>query len=129
MEEIKKLEQESINSDTSTSSDSSSKLSSRENLMQLISISLMELIANNKSIPDYKKKLKHQKKCLFSCKEIPKISIGDYLHRFAKYSKLEESSLILSLIYIYIKFNYYSIKMRTSPDGSERTLSRLSFWV
>ena len=37
---------------------------------------------------------------LFSHKIIPKISIEDYLNRIQKYSELEDSTLIIALIYI-----------------------------
>ena len=37
---------------------------------------------------------------VFFCKKIPEISIEDYLNRIRKYTELEDSTLIISLIYI-----------------------------
>lgn len=36
----------------------------------------------------------------FSRKSIPEISVGDYLERIKKYTKLEKSTLIIAMIYI-----------------------------
>lgn len=52
----------------------------------------------------------------FLSKTIPSISIEDYLERIKKYAKLEQSTLVLILIYIdrvcnlnQISLNYYNI--------------------
>ena len=42
----------------------------------------------------------HYDDSVFAHKEVPKISIEDYLNRIRKYSKLEDSTLIIALIYI-----------------------------
>ena len=42
----------------------------------------------------------HYEGSLFAHKKIPKISIEDYLNRIQKYSKLEDSTLVIALIYI-----------------------------
>ncbi len=43
---------------------------------------------------------KETQKTIFSAKNPPSISINSYLERIVKYCKIEESTLIMTLIYI-----------------------------
>lgn len=69
-------------------------------LIYSIPMTLLQVISQNYSIPLIKTQLKSQKKNKFTSKTLPKISLSDYLNRIWKYSKIDESTLILSLIYI-----------------------------
>ena len=42
----------------------------------------------------------NQKKSIFNSKKAPPISLLDYLDRIIKYTKLEESTLLIALLYI-----------------------------
>ena len=66
----------------------------RQNLLKEISITLNSIIQENKN------KSTQKDNSLFFRKQIPKISIFDYLLRIQKYSGIEDSTIIISLIYI-----------------------------
>jgi phosphate system cyclin PHO80 len=70
------------------------------NLIQAISEILTKLIEQNKKQENYKEIILKQKNMIFSANPIPKISIYDYLIRINKYSEIETSTLICSLILI-----------------------------
>lgn len=63
-----------------------------------ISISLLNLISENKLKKNFKHLLKKQKNIIFNLKQIPKISVGDFIYRITYYSKIEDSTLISGLI-------------------------------
>ena len=63
-----------------------------------ISISLLNLISENKLKKNFKHLLKKQKNLIFNLKQIPKISVGDFIYRITYYSKIEDSTLISGLI-------------------------------
>jgi hypothetical protein len=65
-----------------------------------IAVTLMQLISENMQKENYKEKLKNQKKQIFTCKIIPKISVSDYLFRITKYAKVSDEILIIALIYL-----------------------------
>ena len=65
-----------------------------------ISISLLNLITSNKLKKNYKEILKKQKSMLFSLKQLPKISVGDFIYRIVYYAKIEDTTLISGLIYL-----------------------------
>ena len=65
-----------------------------------ISISLLNLITSNKLKKNYKEILKIQKSMLFSLKQLPKISVGDFIYRIVYYAKIEDATLISGLIYL-----------------------------
>ena len=69
-------------------------------LITSISFSLIQLVSENRSRPSFKSKIKAQAHSPFTSLSIPSISVCDYLHRLWKYSKMEETSLIIGLIYI-----------------------------
>ena len=69
-------------------------------LITSISFSLIQLVSENRSRPFFKSKIKAQAHSPFTSLSIPSISLSDYLHRIWKYSKIEETSLIIGLIYI-----------------------------
>jgi hypothetical protein len=92
-----------MSSDSST--DTEVQLASSE-IVKSVSIVLFEIISENKDIttkqepsgnsPLILDKLHN----LYNSKKPPSISIGNYFERIVKYSKLEESTLIVTLIYI-----------------------------
>ena len=65
-----------------------------------ISISLLNLITSNKLKKNYKEILKKQKSMLFSLKQLPKISVGDFIYRIVYYAKIEDATLISGVIYL-----------------------------
>ena len=69
-------------------------------LIESISNILSNVIIKNKSLPYYPQFLKRQSKLPFNAQYIPSISINDYLRRVVTYTKLEEETLISSLIFI-----------------------------
>lgn len=70
------------------------------NKIYSISMALIQLISENHSKPTYKTKLKEQKKSNFNSRMLPRISLSDYIDRIHKYTKIEDSTLTLGLIYI-----------------------------
>jgi len=69
-------------------------------LIKAISLTLDNILENNKLNQNYKEKVKRQSKMVFSANLIPNISIEDYLLRIQTYSNIEKSTLIISLIFI-----------------------------
>ena len=69
-------------------------------LIQSISYILSKIIEENKKLPNIKEIISKQNKMCFSYNSIPKISIKDYLERIQEYTRIEQNTLILSLIYI-----------------------------
>lgn len=65
-----------------------------------VSMTLMQLISENRTKPNFKEKLKAQSKQIFTSRNLPKISLSDYINRIMKYTKIEETTLTLALIYI-----------------------------
>lgn len=74
------------------------------NLSKIITSILKEIIDEEckDSIQNYKINLASQskKKSIFNSKKAPPISIDDYLDRIIKYTKMEESTLLIALLYI-----------------------------
>ena len=70
------------------------------NLINAISKTLTTILENNKKLKNYRDILKKQSLMYFSANSIPNITIKDYLIRIQNYSKMEKSTLILSLILI-----------------------------
>jgi len=94
-------------STTAASLISQNSVQNSSNLTDIISFSLLEIISKSKENKNYKEKIKSQKKCIFTSKKNPNISIGDYLTRIKKFTKINDSTLIICLIYLdrYIKIN------------------------
>ena len=61
---------------------------------------LLSLIEENKNLYNYEEEISKQKKLVFYSREIPSISIKDYLYRIHLYTEAEFNTLILALIYI-----------------------------
>ena len=61
---------------------------------------LIHIINQNKNLPDYIEKVQNSLDEPFSCINKPNISLLDYLRRIIKYTKIEFSTLILSMIYL-----------------------------
>lgn len=70
-----------------------------EDLIKSINSILTEII--NENMDSSKSQLKEdQKNTSFFSKKIPSISVLSYLERIMKYTKMEEATLIVMLIYI-----------------------------
>ena len=67
----------------------------KQNVVKEISTTLNLIIQENN-----KNSNNHKDNSLFTRQQIPKISIFDYLLRIQRYSGIEESTMIISLIYI-----------------------------
>ena len=105
--EKNKENEENLTLSKSTTAASLINSSENSNLIEIISFSLLEIITKNKEKKNYKEKIKSQKKSLFTSKKIPNISIGDYLARIKKFTNINDSTLIICLIYLdrYLKMN------------------------
>ena len=77
-----------------------SEKSISNHLFNAISKILNQIVHQSKKLPNYLDIIKSQEKMSFSSKKVPNISIKDYLKRIQTYSELENSTLIVSLIYI-----------------------------
>ena len=62
--------------------------------------SIIEEIINENSDPSKANLIENQKMTNFNTKRVPSISIINYLERILKYTKMETSTLIITLIYI-----------------------------
>ena len=71
----------------------------KETIIKSINSILEEIIKEN--MDSSKTKIREQQKSsTFFAKKIPSISVISYMERIIKYTKLEEASLIVMLIYI-----------------------------
>ena len=78
-----------------TDAESILELDESESLLKEISYTLSSIISkNNESKPSKNENL------AFNTRHVPKITIFEYLLRIKKYSKIENSTIIISLIYI-----------------------------
>ncbi len=105
--EKNKENEENLTLSKSTTAASLINSSENSNLIEIISFSLLKIITKSKEKKNYKEKIKSQKKSLFTSKKIPNISIGDYLARIKKFTNINDSTLIICLIYLdrYLKMN------------------------
>ena len=95
-------------SDTNCSNDSTnysgesrrSSIKPNDILIDNISSTLESLIEENKHLINYNEKIITQKKLLFNAKELPTITIKNYLYRIQAYSEAEDNTLIFALILI-----------------------------
>lgn len=71
----------------------------KDNILKAINAIISEIISEN-SDKSKSKIIENQKKTSFFAKKIPSISILNYLERILKYTKMEENTLIVMLIYI-----------------------------
>ena len=69
-------------------------------IINSISSALTLILEENKKLKNYKEMVEKQSKMIFSSKSIPSISLYDYLKRIQKYTQLERSTLIITLILI-----------------------------
>jgi hypothetical protein len=89
---------------------------SNVNIINSISEALTLILEENKKLKNYKELIVKQSKMIFSSKSIPSISLYDYLKRIQKYTQLEKSTLIITLILIdhicekaHLTITYYNI--------------------
>lgn len=71
----------------------------RESILKSINSILLEIINENND-PSKLNLIESQKNTFFYAKKVPSISIVSYLERILKYTKMEESTLVIMLIYI-----------------------------
>ena len=81
-------------------SDSSNELWKPEDTINSLSKILIEIIEENHSDMKNFEIIEKQKKMVFNSKKLPCISIKAYIERIIKYTHMEQSTLVLSLIYI-----------------------------
>lgn len=89
--------------ETSTAASSSDLelIPQKDNSLQLsISLAIEQLLSENRKQKYYTSKIREQSKMIFSSSNIPKISILEYLNRIVNYTKIEDSTLITSIIYL-----------------------------
>ena len=89
--------------ETSTAASSSDLelIPQKDNSLQLsISLAIEQLLTENRKQKYYTSKIREQSKMIFSSSTIPKISILEYLNRIVNYTKIEDSTLITSIIYL-----------------------------
>ena len=92
----------SFDSERSTETENDSSVIPEFNFLIINSISniLSSIIIKNKNLPYFASLFKRQLKLPFNAKYIPSISISDYITRIVQYTKIEENTLISSLIFI-----------------------------
>ena len=85
-------------------------------IINSISEALTLILEENKKLKNYKEMIEKQSKMIFSAKSIPSISLYDYLKRIQKYSQIEKSTLVITLILIdhicekgHLTLTYYNI--------------------
>ena len=89
--------------ETSTAASSSDLelIPQKDNSLQLsISLAIEQLLSENRKQKYYTSKIREQSNMIFSSSTIPKISILEYLNRIVNYTKIEDSTLITSIIYL-----------------------------
>ena len=97
---IPKEDQEQSDEETEISNmDLDQSFDNNFSIIQYFSFTLNDYIIQNEK-KKVQKNSSHYYDSDFSCKTIPNISIEDYLKRIIKYTQLEESTLIIALIYI-----------------------------
>lgn len=108
----------SINADNSINSKETNISLSSENqnqlnqdiqnkIIQSIVTSLQKIINGNiQNIPNFIEKLKKKKNKDIFFNVIPNISLEQYINRLILYTKMEISTLIISIIYIYKSSSY-----------------------
>jgi hypothetical protein len=85
-----------------------------QRLIKGLSTILNEIVEeniNHKVIPRGIINLKSDEISVFNCKNPPSISIENYLERILKYSKIDESTLIISLIYLDRVCDYHNLDL------------------
>ena len=87
-----------------------------ENIIKSICNTLSTIIEENKKLSNYKEILKKQSHICFNSNSLSNITLYEYIIRIQKYSFIEKSTLVLSLIYIdrfcklgKIMLTYYNI--------------------
>ena len=126
---------DSEQSDVETNAHTYTHESISQKLLEEISFILKNIIKNKKIFPKESEKIFYHPK-------IPEISIYDYLYRIKKYSSLEDSTLIISLIYIdricknkriiLTKYNIHRIlfsAIYTAMKFNEDILYKISFYA
>ena len=101
--------QESISSPSTVSSNHQSpqsltypKIVLQENINMVLILSkiLLNILSQNKNLPNYFGKIKENKDFHFTIMKQPSISLFDYLKRILTFIKLDFSTLIIAMIYI-----------------------------
>lgn len=82
-------------------------ITTKTNLQFVIAFTLTKLIQNTKE-ENALSSSSTQNECSFYCENIPNISLYDYLSRIVQYTDIQESTLIIALIYIDRYANAYN---------------------
>jgi len=95
------LDTDEVSSTNDYSTSGRASFNSNDNsFIEKINLVLESLIEENKNLEKYKEIMKQQKNSIFFSKEVPEISILDYLYRIKNFSEAEDNTFILALIYI-----------------------------
>ena len=100
IEDAETKEQTHINEKEGEEDDNKINKEDNMDLIKSISITLETILENNKYNQNYKDIIIKQSNMVFSAKNIPNISIENYLKRIQEYSNIEKNTLIISLIFI-----------------------------
>ena len=84
----------------STDLNSTEDLQINESLLNKINMILSIVLEENGALINYKEKVSSQKNMSFTSYNKPSLSIKDYLYRIQNYTKAEDSTIIIALIYI-----------------------------
>ena len=106
LKEEKIIFQNSDSEQSDTEAGSSSEVTISKTLLKEIDYTLSSIISQNKKSKDYKREITP-----FIHEHVPKISLFDYLCRIQKYSEVENSTIIISLIYLDRICNKKGIKL------------------
>ena len=93
------LSKSSKSSSASTSVDVSSQKFPSKTLSSVSDV-VAFILEENEKLPNFELKVSAQKKSAFSAKKVPKINLLDYLVRISEYTEVEETTLVLSLVYV-----------------------------
>ena len=94
------MSENSFNSETYETTTTTMVSNVNKTLLSSIASTLEKVIEENKSLNSYNKIIKDQSSMIFSSSVPPKISLFDYLYRIQLYSEVDDSTLIIALIYI-----------------------------
>lgn len=96
-----KLKKENAKGRSSEQDDESTNESSRDsNLIKSVASLLCDIVSENTNSQDSDTKKKSKKGGIFSAKKPPSVSVLTYLERILKYTKLEDPTLVVTLIYL-----------------------------
>ncbi len=84
----------------STDCNTSDDCTLNETLLYKVSKILTSLIEENKKLKNYKENISKQRGKSFTSYEKPTVTINEYLNRIQKYAETDDTTIIMSLIYL-----------------------------